>query len=116
PYAVNFGPCSEINTLLKTVNFLTLSISVWLICSAVMVLLQGDRIIALLWQSMTVRMLSYPFDVGRSVMKSIVIVSHGPLGISVGFSSTLTGGRIFVVWHVAHPLMYALTNSVIPSQ
>ena len=81
-----------------------------------MVLLQGDKMIALLWQSMTVRMLSYPFDVGRSVMKSIVIVSHGPSGISVGFSGTLTGGRIFVVWHVAHPLMYALTNSVIPGQ
>jgi hypothetical protein len=28
----------------------------------------------------------------------------------------LTGGRIFVVWHVAHPLMYVLTNSIIPSQ
>jgi hypothetical protein len=28
----------------------------------------------------------------------------------------LTGGRIFVIWHVAHPLMYALTNSVIPGQ
>jgi hypothetical protein len=28
----------------------------------------------------------------------------------------LTGGCIFVVWHVAHPLMYALTKSVIPGQ
>jgi hypothetical protein len=62
-----------------------------------MVLLQGDRMIALLWWSMTVRMLSYPFDVGRSVMKSIVIIFHGPSGISVGFSGTLTGGYIFVV-------------------
>jgi hypothetical protein len=49
-------------------------------------------------------------------MKSIVIVSQGPSGISVGFSGTLTDGHIFVVWHVAHPLMYALTNSVIPGQ
>jgi hypothetical protein len=48
------------------------------------------------------------------MMKSIVIVSYGPSGISVGFSGTLTGGHIFVVWHVAHLLMYALTNSVIP--
>jgi hypothetical protein len=46
-------------------------------------------------------------------MKSIVIVSHEPSEISVGFSGTLTGGHIFVVWHIAHPLMYALTNSVI---
>ena len=71
---------------------------------------------ALLWWSTTVRILSYPADFGRSVMKSIVIVSYGPLGISLGFRGTLAGGRIFVVWHVAHPLMYALTNSVIPGQ
>jgi hypothetical protein len=70
----------------------------------------------LLWQSMTVRMLLYPFDVGRSVIKSIVIISHGPSGISVGFSGTLTDGHIFIVWHVAYPLMYALTNSIIPGQ
>jgi hypothetical protein len=62
-----------------------------------MVLLQGDRIIALLWQLMTVRILSYPFNVGRSVMKSIVIISHDPSGILVSFSGTLTGGHIFVV-------------------
>ena len=80
------------------------------------VLWQGDSIIALLWWSTTVRILSYPADFGRSVMKSIVIVSHGPSEISLGFSGTLTGGQIFVVWHVAHPLMYALTNSVIPGQ
>jgi hypothetical protein len=49
-------------------------------------------------------------------MKSIIIISHGPSGISVGFSDTLTGGYIFIVWYVVHPLMYALTNSVIPSQ
>ena len=70
--------------------------------------------IALLCQSTTVRILSYPFDVGRSVMKSIVIVSHIPCGILLGLSGTLTGGLIFVVWQIAHPLMYALTNSVIP--
>jgi hypothetical protein len=81
-----------------------------------MVLLQGDKMIALLWWSMTVRMLSYPFNVRRSVMKSIVIISHGPSGILVGFSGTLTGGHIFVVWHIAYPLMYALMNSVIPGQ
>jgi len=62
---------------------------------------------------MIVRMLSYPFDVGRSVMKSIVMVSHIPCGISLGLSGTLTGSLIFVVWQIAHPLMYALTNSVI---
>ena len=112
----NCGPRSKIIALGKLVHFQTLSTSSWLVCSAMMVLLQGDRMIALLWQSMTVRILSYPFDIGRSVMKSIVIISHGPSGISVGFSGTLTGGHIFVVWHVVHSLMYALTNSVIPGQ
>jgi len=48
------------------------------------------------------------------VIKSIVIVSHIPCGISLGLSGTLTGGLIFVVWQTAHPLMYALMNSVIP--
>jgi len=90
-----------------------LSKSSWLVSTAVIFLLQGERMIALLCQSMTVRMLLYPFDVGRSVMKSIVMVSHIPYGISLGLSGTLTGGLIFVVWQTAHPLMYALTNSVI---
>jgi hypothetical protein len=100
----------------KLVCFQTLSTSSWLICSVVIVLLQEDRMIALLWWSTTVRILSYPFNIVRSVMKSIVIISYGPLEISVGFSGTLTSGCIFVVWHVAHSLMYALTNSVIPGQ
>src|SRR5947209_19942699 len=88
----NCGPQSEIIALGKPVHFQTLSTSNWLVCSAVIVLLQGDRMIALLWRLMTVRMLSYPFDMGRSVMKSIVIISHGPSGISVSFSGTLTCG------------------------
>jgi len=70
--------------------------------------------IALLCLSTMVRMLSYPFDVRRSVIKSIVMVSHIPCGILLGLSGTLTGGLIFVVWQMAHPLMYALMNSVIP--
>jgi hypothetical protein len=114
--AANCGPLSKMIALGKPVCFQTLSTSSWLVYSTVMVLLQGDRMIALLWQSMTVRMLSYPFDIGRSVMKSIVIVSHGPSEILVSFSGTLTGGHIFVVWHIAHPLMNALTNSIIPGQ
>ena len=47
-------------------------------------------------------------------MKSMVIVSHIPLGISLGWIGTLVGGHIFVVWKMAHPRMYALMNSVIP--
>ena len=90
--AANCGPRSEMIALGKPIRFQMLSTSNWLVCSAVIVLWQGDSIIALLWRSTTVRMLSYPADFGRSVMKSIVIVSHGPSGISLGFSGTLTGG------------------------
>ena len=89
--AANCGPQSKIIALGKPVHFQTLSTSNWLVCSAVIVLWQGDNIIALLWRSTTVRILSNPFDFGRSVMKSIVIVSHGPSGISLGFRGTLTG-------------------------
>ena len=62
-----------------------------------MVLLHGDKIIALLCQLTTIRILSYPLDVGRSVMKSIMMVSQGLLGISFSFSGTLTRGLILVV-------------------
>jgi len=70
---------------------------------------------ALLCQSTTVRIKSYPFDTGKSVIKSIVMVSQMPCGISLGFSGTLTGGLILVVWQVAHSLIYTFTNIVIPS-
>ena len=69
---------------------------------------------ALLCQSTTVKIESYLFDTGRSVIKSIVMVSQMPYGTSLGFSGTLTSGLIFIVWHIAHPLMYAFTNIVIP--
>jgi hypothetical protein len=68
---------------------------------------------ALLCQSTTVRIKSYPFDRGRSVIKSIVMVSQIPCSILFDFNGTLTGGLILVVWHVAHPLIYAFINVVI---
>jgi len=98
----------------KPVRFHTLSMRSWLVCSAVMVALQGDRMIALLWRSTTVRILSYPCDTGSPTMKSIVMASQAPSGTSFGLSGTLTGGHILVVWQVAYPLMYSLTNSVMP--
>jgi len=56
---------------------------------------------------MTVRILSYPCNVGRPMMKSIVMVFQTPLETLFGLSGTLTGGRILVVWQVAHSLMYS---------
>src|SRR5712691_10407627 len=67
-----------------------------------MVALQGDKMIALLWRSTTVRMLSYPCDTGSPTMKSIVMASQTPSGTSFGLSGTFTGGHILVVWQVAH--------------
>ena len=61
---------------------------------------------ALLCRSTTVRMESYPFNISRSMMKFIVMVSQIPYGTSFGCKGTLTGGLILVVWQVAHPLMY----------
>jgi len=98
----------------KPMHFHMLSMRSWLVCSAVIVTLQGDRMIALLWQSMMVRILSYPCDTGSPMMKSIVMVFQTLLGTSFGLRGTLTGGCILVVWQVAHPLMYSLMNSVIP--
>jgi len=88
----NCGPWSDIIVEGKPVRFQTLSNSNWLVLTVVIFLLHGERIIALLWRSTTVRMLSYPLDVGRSVMKSIVMVSHNPCGISFGLIGTFTGG------------------------
>ena len=69
-WAVNCSPQSEIMAKGNPVLFQTLSTSNWLVCSVVMVLWQGDRIIALLWWLMTVRILSYPWETGRSTVKA----------------------------------------------
>jgi hypothetical protein len=42
------------------------------------------------------------------------MVFQMPCSISLGFSGTLTGGLILVVWQVVHSLIYAFTNVVIP--
>src|SRR6266705_7176327 len=104
--AANCGPRSDMIVKGKPVRFQTLSMRSWLVCSTVMVVLQGDRMIALLWWSTMVRILSYPCDTGSPTMKSIVIVSQAPLGTSFGLSGTLTGGRILVVLQVAYLVMY----------
>ena len=69
---------------------------------------------ALLCQSTTIKIESYPFDTGKSMIKSIIMVSQMPCSISLGFSGTLTGGLILVVWQVAHPLIYTFMNVMIP--
>ena len=78
-------------------------------------LLQGERIMVLVHLSVQTRMESYPFEVGRSVIKSMVIISNGRSGISVGWSGSVVGCVLFFVsWHVAQPSTKFLTNMDIP--
>ena len=48
-------------------------------------------------QSVTTCSKSYPFDSGRSVIKSMVIVPKGRSGISVGCKGTMVGWVSFLV-------------------
>ena len=77
------------------------------------VLLQGIKIAALEQSWLViVRIVLYPSDTGRSVIKSIAIVWKGS-----GFGSLVIGKiagllgfvLVFVIWQVAHPLMYSVT-------
>src|SRR5882757_692696 len=56
------------------------------VSSAVMVLVQGVTIVALLRRSTTTNSESYPWETGRSVMKSMVIIPHTSVGIWFGCS------------------------------
>jgi hypothetical protein len=83
-----------------------------------MVLLHGMRNDALLqlW-SVTMSMLLYPWDVGRSVTKSSAITWNGSavrsvvIGNRAGFDRCVL---ILVIWQVVHPLMYCVMKSFIP--
>src|SRR5579864_2423315 len=112
--AANWGPLSEIIVLGSPVLFHTFSIKISDVPGAVIVLLQGVKIAALLNRSTTTNNESYPCDSGKSVMKSIVIVSHGLSGISLGFKGTGLLGAFLVAWQVAQPSIKALTNRDIP--
>jgi len=63
--------------------------------------------------SVIVRMVSKPPDCGSLVIKSIVMVSKGCV-LSTGVIGNMGGcvGWVLtlVIWHVAHPLMYSVTN------
>src|SRR5271170_6407851 len=80
-----------------------------------MVLVHGASMIVLVHLFVHTRIVSYPFEGGRSVMKSMVIVSNGVSGISVGCRGSLVGWVMFLVsWHVAQPLTKFLTKMDMP--
>jgi hypothetical protein len=62
--------------------------------------------VALEKQSTTTNMESYPLEGGRSVTKSIVMISQMPDGTLLGCNGIWVLGWIFVVWQVGHPSTY----------
>jgi len=99
----NWGPQSEIICLGSPVLRQTLSRINWVVSSAVMVLLHGVIIVALLKQSTTTRMLSKLFNAGRLMMKSMVMFCHMLLGTWFSCKGMVVWGSFLVVWHRAHP-------------
>ena len=65
------------------------------------------------WSTM-VRIVLYPLDLGRSVMKSIKTYWKGPS--SVGVSKWCKGAwgsqMVLLSWHLVHPLTYCSTYSL----
>ena len=113
-FDANWGPLSDITFLGRPVRFHTWLMYNCNVSSAVIVLLHGANITALLRRSTTTSSASYPFDVGRSVMKSMVIISHMSVGISLGFKGTWVLGRDFVDWQTAQPSTYSHTKVDMP--
>ena len=113
-FDANWGPLSDITFLGRPVRFHTWSMYNRDVSSAVIVLLHGANITALLRRSTTTSSESYPFDIGRSVMKSMVIISHMSVGILLGFSGTWVLGRDFVDWQTVQPSTCSRTKVDIP--
>jgi hypothetical protein len=76
---------------LQTLSMYNLEVS-----SAVIVLVHGDIIVVLLRQSTTTNNESYPWELGRSVIKSTMMTPHMSVGIWLGTNSTWFLGLILV--------------------
>src|SRR5258705_11392957 len=96
-------------------RFHTFSRNSFAVSGAVIVFLHGDITIAFENLSTIMLMELNPLISGRSVMKSVVMCSQGPLGVSVGMRGVLVGWVMFFVdSQIAHPSTYALVNFDIP--
>ena len=78
--------CHESPVLLQMLFMYNLDVS-----SAVIVLVQGVIMVALLRQSTTTNRELYPCEFGRSVIKSMVTISHMSVGTWFGCSGTWFG-------------------------
>jgi hypothetical protein len=110
----NWGPWSEMTCCGRPVLCQTMLRYNLEVSSAVMSFRHGETMVALLKQSTTTNIESYPFEECRSVTKSIVIDFHIPRGTWFGYSGIQVRGWIFVDWQVAHPSMYRWMNWDIP--
>jgi hypothetical protein len=100
-FDANWGPRSDITCLGRPVCLQTCLIYSCAVSSAVMVLLQGARIVALLSRLTTTNSELYPFDSGRSTMKSMVMIPQISVGIWFGCNGTRVCGQFFVDWHMS---------------
>src|SRR5712691_10170879 len=95
-FEANCGPRSDITWCGNPVRRQTLSIYSLAVSSAVIVLVHGVTMVALLRRSTTTNSESYPWEMGRSVMKSMVIIPQTSVGTGVGCRGTWVLGRILV--------------------
>ena len=68
------------------------------------------------WSTM-VRMASSPLCIGSPMIRSMATTWNGGMFSSVGMQYRgvpFLWVRIFACWHVAHPLTYSVTQSLIP--
>ena len=111
----NWGPRSDMILFGVPYRRNVVSMRSLAVPSASMVLVHGVSMIVLVHLSVHTRIASYLFEGGRSVMKSMVIVSNGRSGISVGCRGSQVGCVIFLVsWHVAHPSTKFFTKMDMP--
>src|SRR5271156_2134339 len=87
----NWGPRSDIIFFGVPYRRNVVSIRSLAVPSASMVLVHGASMIVLVYLSVHTRIVSYPFEGGRSVIKSMVIVSNGVSGVSVGCRGSQVG-------------------------
>ena len=111
----NWGPRSDMILSGSPNRFHAFSRNSLAVSDAVIVFLHGDITIALENLSTITLIESNPLISGRSVMKSVVTCSQGPLGVSVGMRGALVGWvRFLVDWQTAQPSTYALEKLDIP--
>ena len=106
-FEMNCGPRSDITFFGNPCSLKTLSrynvATPW----AVIVVLHGRKYAFFENRSMITRIMSFPFDDINGPMRSILIIAHGSVGISLGRRGAFFGCQFgLTVWHTWHALIY----------